>query len=220
MKELLELYFGQYYHSTKHVLADSEVKTGLFSFADTKACGDCKTFTPRHETDCDKAVVNVDSREYDVECIQLEQFIDKYANLKAIPSGKKCDLLLVNGDKIVFCDMTCSKAKYIDKYMMQDGTEKIGKRNTVRKQISNSISLLSNVPEIASEIDTKTKRIALFAYRVKDVVPNNDAFDYKVKKKMQEFGMKVDRLVKEPMYSDMGNGFLFTEIQYPDTFVW
>ena len=76
IKDLLELYFGQYYQSTKHVLADSEVKIGLFSFADTKACGDCKTFTPGHETDCDKVVVNVDSREYDVECIQLEQFID------------------------------------------------------------------------------------------------------------------------------------------------
>lgn len=99
IKDLLEWYFGQYYQSTKHVLADSEVKTGLFSFADTKACGDCKMFTPGHETDCDKVVVNVDSREYDVECIQLEQFIDKYANLKAIPSGKKCDLLLVSGDK-------------------------------------------------------------------------------------------------------------------------
>ena len=144
---------------------------------------------------------------------------DLYANLKAIPSGKKCDLLLVSGDKIVFCDMTCSKAKYIEPYVMQNGTEKIGKRNTVRKQISNSISLLSNVPEIASEIDTKTKRIALFAYRVKDV-SCNDAFDYKVKKNMQEFGKMVDRMVKEPMYSDMGNGFLFTEIQYPDTFVW
>lgn len=142
MKELLEQYFGKHYQSPKQAIASCVIRSGRFSLADSKACGDCQKFTPEHETDCDKVVIYVDTNEHNVECIQLEQFIDNYANLKAISSGKKCDLLLVDEEKIVFCDMTCSNAKYIGPYIMKDGTKKIGKRNTVREQIENSISLL------------------------------------------------------------------------------
>lgn len=219
MKDLLELYFGQHYQSTKQVLAEIEVKSGLFSFADPKACRDCKEFTPGHEADCDKVVVKIDSQEHDIECIQLEQFIDNFHNLKAMPSEKKCDLLLVNENKIVLCDMTCSKAKYIDPSMMQDGTENTGKRNKVRKQIKNSIALLYNVPEIASEINKKSERIALFAYRVKEEVVKDD-FDRKMMSGIRSFGIKQEKLSQEPMYSDMENGFVFTEVRYPDTFAW
>lgn len=219
MKELLEQYFGKHYQSPKQAIASCVIRSGRFSLADSKACGDCQKFTPEHETDCDKVVINVDSGEHNVECIQLEQFIGNYANLKSISSGKKCDLLLVDDERIVFCDMTCSKAKYIDPYMMKDGTEKIGKRNSVRKQIENSISLLQNVPEIASEIKGKSSRRSLFAYRVKDV-PIDDNFDSKVKVGMQSFIVNVDKISKEPMLSDMDNGFLFIEIKYPDIFIW
>lgn len=219
MKELLELYFGLHYQSPKHAMVDSEIKNGRFSIVDPKACEDCKKFTPEHETDCDKVVIYVDSNEHNVECIQLERFIDNYANLKAIPSGKKCDLLLMDEDKIVFCDMTCSNAKYIDPYRMKDGTEKIGKRNSVRKQIENSITLLLNVPAIASKMKEKSSRIGLFAYRIKDI-PIDDNFDCKVKASMRSFMANVDRSSTEPMFSDMGYGFLFMEVKYPNIFVW
>lgn len=219
MKELLEIYFGKHYQSPKSALVISDIKKGVFSLSDPKACADCKKYTPGKEVDCDRIVLCLNSDVHEVEVIQLEKFVDNYANLKAIPNGKKCDLLLVGNEKIVFCDMTCSKARYIDPYVMQDGTQKTGKRDTVKKQIANSISLLQNVPEIASEIDVKNQKIALFAYRTKDEM-KSDAFDREVVSKMQLFGMTTDRHIKEPMFSDIGCGFLFTEIKYPEVYLW
>ncbi|MBQ0044829.1 MAG: hypothetical protein KBT05_07395, partial [Bacteroidales bacterium] len=70
-----------------------------------------------------------------IEAIQLEAFLDNFTHLKSIQSGKKCDLMLVSEDKVVFCDMTCSMSKYISPYKMKDGQLKIGKRNTVKQQV-------------------------------------------------------------------------------------
>lgn len=220
MKELLEQYFGKHYGSPKQALAESEIKNGIFALADMKACGDCKTHVPEIEDLCDKVVVIMDSNTKDVECIQLEWFIDNYTHLKAIKSGKKCDLMLVGEDKVVLCDMTCSKAKYINPFSRMDGTSKTGKRNTVRNQIANAILLLMDVPEIASEIDKRVQKIALFAYRVKDDPEGMDDIDDKARNHMRSFGKPTERLISEPMYADMGGGFVFTEIRYPDKFIW
>ena len=155
MKDLLEAYFGKHYKSTKRVSVISQVDTGLLSFSDSKACTQCVKWNPQMEKDCERVVLLCDSGDQMVETIELEAFIDQYANLKAISSGKKCDLLMSDDEKIVFCDMSCTQVKYIDPFKMKDGTEKIGKRNTVRIQIENSISLLNGVPELAEAISTK-----------------------------------------------------------------
>lgn len=220
MKELLEQYLGRHYGSPKRALAESEIKNGISSFADMKACGDCKRHTPEIEAVCDKTVLIIDSNGKDVECIQLERFIDNYTHLKAIPSGKKCDLMLVGEDKVVLCDMSCSKAKYIDPFSKKDGSSKIGKRNTVRAQIANAISLLMDVSEIASEIDKRVQKVALFAYRVKDGAEGMDAFDGRVRNGMRSFSKPAERIIPEPMYAEMGGGFVFTEIRYPNKYRW
>ena len=219
MKDLLEAYFGKHYKSTRSVSAVSEVVSGEFSFCDSKACSDCGIHTPQVERNCDKVVLRCSSAKQMVEAIDLERFIDKYSNLKAIPSGKKCDLLLSDDQKIVFCDLSCSQAKYIDPFRMADVTEKIGKRNTVRGQIANSISLLSKVPEIADAMNERLSKIALFAYREKPA-KEMDIFDSDVTAKMKALDIIGSTLSKTPMYSDMGNGFVFTEVKYPDVYLW
>lgn len=219
MKELLEKHFGKYYQSTKQVVADCSVKDGEFSFNDIKACNSCKTYSPEVEKGCEKVVFTCNSGKNKVETIQLEKFIDNYANLKMIPSGKKCDLLLVGERKIVFCEMTCSRPKYIVPYRMKDGTEKIGKRNTVRGQIENSITLLQSVPEISAEISVKAEKIALFAYREKPEVKKDD-FDSQLTSKMKSFDAVGKAFEKEQMFSDMSNGFMFTEVKYPNVYLW
>ena len=171
------------------------------------------------EKDCERVVLLCDSGNQMVETIELEAFIDQYANLKAISSGKKCDLLMSDDQKIVFCDMSCTQVKYIDPFKMNDGTEKIGKRNTVRIQIENSISLLNGVPELAEAISTKQSKIALFAYRVKPE-KTRDAFDSGVSANMKVLGSLNRNLSKTPLYSSMSNGFLFTEIKHPDVYIW
>ena len=219
MKDLLEAYFGKHYKSTKRVSAISKVDTGLLSFSDSKACTQCVKWNPQMENDCERVVLLCDSGNQMVETIELEAFIDQYANLKAISSGKKCDILMSDDEKIVFCDMSCTQVKYIDPFKMNDGTEKIGKRNTVRIQIENSISLLNGVPELAEAISTKQSKIALFAYRVKPE-KTKDAFDSGVSANMKVLGSLNRNLSKTPMYSSMSNGFLFTEIKHPDVYIW
>lgn len=219
ISSLLELFFGSYYQSTKQVQVVSESKMGRFAFVDPKACFDCVARFPEQAGKCDQVVVCVDSATVAVEAIQLESIIGNFENLKAIPSGQKCDLLLVSDDKVVFCDMSCSMSKYINPFVMKDGTPKIGKRNMVRHQVGNSIALLHAVPEIAQELDCKRTKIALFAYRVKDEKPS-DTFDQKVRSNMMSFGLKVDEISKEQLFSDIGYGYLFTETRYPNTYVW
>lgn len=219
MKDLLEAYFGKHYKSTKRVSVISKVDSGLLSFSDSKACTQCVKWNPQMENDCERVVLLCDSGNQMVETIELEAFIDQYANLKAISSGKKCDLLISDDQKIVFCDMSCTQVKYIDPFKMNDGTEKIGKRNTVRIQIENSISLLNGVPELAEAISTKQSKIALFAYRVKPE-KTKDAFDSGVSANMKVLGSLNRNLSKTPMYSSMSNGFLFTEIKHPDVYIW
>lgn len=219
MKDLLEAYFGKHYKSTKRVSAISKVDSGLLSFSDSKACTQCVKWNPQMEKDCERVVLLCDSGNQMVEIIELEAFIDQYANLKAISSGKKCDLLMSDDEKIVFCDMSCTQVKYIDPFKMNDGTEKIGKRNTVRIQIENSISLLNGVPELAEAISTRQSKIALFAYRVKPE-KTKDAFDSGVSANMKVLGSLNRNLSKTQMYSSMSNGFLFTEIKHPDVYIW
>lgn len=219
MKDVLETCFGKHYQSTKRASVESQTMKGLLSFADAKACADCKTHTSGQEATCDKVVMYCNTSDQEIDAIALEKFIDNYRHLKAIPSGKKCDLLLVGENKIVFCDLTCSLSKYLDPFVMADGTPKTGKRTLVRTQIGNSIALLRAVPEIAADMVSKADKMAVFAYREK---PENltDTFDKSVAERMRSFGVKTDKTIDEPMFSDMGNGFLFTEVRYPKPYIW
>lgn len=219
MKELLETCFGKHYQSTKQVSVNCKTLKGQIPFADPKACADCKIHTPEQEATCDKVVLYCNTSDQEIDAIELESFIDNYKHLKNIPSGKKCDLLLVGENKIVFCDLTCSLSKYIDLFVMADGTPKTGKRTMVRTQIGNAIALLMAVPEIATTIDLKTDKVAMFAYREKpDTVTNT--FDKRIVETMRSFGVKTDKVLGKPMFSDMGNGFVFTEVRYPEPYVW
>lgn len=219
MEKLLEGCFGKHYGSTKHATANCRVLKGQFIEVDLKACDDCRNHSPKIEACCDKAVLKCDSSGHNVKVIQLEEFIGNYANLKAILSGRRCDLLLVDENKIVFCDMTCSKPKYIDDFVMKDGAPKIGKRNTVRKQIGNSIKLLTDIPEIRKVIMQKKDRIALFAYREKPEPVGKD-FYTPFSSNMRSFGMMEDKVLDDSMYAEMENGFLFAEVRYPDVYIW
>ena len=146
----------------------------------------------------------------------LEAYFGKhYKSTKRVSAISKVDTGLLS-----FSDSkACTQVKYIDPFKMNDGTEKIGKRNTVRIQIENSISLLNGVPELAEAISTKQSKIALFAYRVKPE-KTKDAFDSGVSANMKVLGSLNRNLSKTPMYFSMSNGFLFTEIKHPDVYIW
>lgn len=217
MKTLLESYFGRYYHSTKVAFANSRVYTGKFSCRDEKACATCSIKTPIQAKNCSDGVLICDAGQEDVDVIEFEKFIDNYNRLKSIPSKSRCDLLMTSKNKIVFCDMTCSNPKYIDTFTRSDGSVHMGKRYEARKQIENSIKLLMPIPEIGCVIKNKSDKIALFAYREKPT-ELKDAFDREVTSGIR--ALCKENKDKDQMFSVMANGFLFTEVSYPDVYRW
>lgn len=218
MKELLKAYFGSFYNSPKVVDVKSRVVSNAISLSDDKACSDCRKVTSHLAAECDRTVLRCEASE-NVEVIDWEGFLNAYSGLKAIRSFLKCDLMLVGEQKIVLCDMSCSNAKYIYPYQNNSGEMKIGKREYAKKQLLNTIELLIAVPEIASEINLKLQKTALFAYREK-VDTNNDAFDSRIARNMAAFNRIGNAINAERMYSDIGNGFYFTEVKYPEVYVW
>lgn len=113
--------------------------------------------------------------------------------------------------------MTCSNPKYIDKFTQSDGSVHMGKRYEARKQIENSIKLLMPIPEIGCAIKNKSDKIALFAYREKPT-ELKDAFDREVTSGIR--ALCKENKDKDQMVSVMANGFLFTEVSYPDVYRW
>lgn len=217
MKEVLEKFFGSHYGSTKTVRVISEQKRGVFERADDKACADCQTHSSSFFADCDQKVLRCDAGEQEVEVIELELFVENYNGLKKLPSSSSCDLLMVGGDEVVFCDLACYNPKYIEPFVKSDGTKQIGKRLMVRLQIEHSVKTLMDVPEIADEILPKSKRIGLFAYRRKE----KRVADWADSTALVGMRSLIDRT--KDAYTNIGDldyGFLFTEVVYPETYIW
>lgn len=216
MKELLEQYFGAYYGSTRtNVYVDTDDKTGEFRLCDSKACNDCLNKTPKYENDCDHTVLKCKSDD-NIKVFWIEKFIDEFNNLRAMPTHSKCDIMMSNDNTIVFCDMSCSKPEYIDDFQ-SNGKNKLGKRNKAKNQIEDTIYLLMNVPEIASEINKKGHKIGLFAYREKHRDDLSDT-DSKVFRNMNSFGSFIAKATSGNLSSPLSHGFQFTEINYPSIF--
>lgn len=64
------------------------------------------------------------------------------------------------------------------------------------------------------------KKVALFACREKRRKLNDD-LDNDTLGRMRSFiGIDRSGAIDEPMFSDIGYGFLFTEVRYPKIYVW
>ena len=217
MKEVLEKFFGSFYGSTKTVKVISEQKTGVFERADDKACAGCEGNTKSFFEGCDQKVLRCDAGEQEVEVIELELFVANYNGLKKLTPKYVCDLLMVGDDEVVLCDLACYNPKYLKSFVKSDGTEQLGKRLTVWRQIDNSIEKLTDVPEIAGEILSKSKRIGLFAYRRKEKIVT-DLVDSTALTGMRSL---IDRTKDaDAIIGDLKEGFQFIEVVYPETYIW
>lgn len=217
MKGVLEKFFGSFYGSPKSVKVISEQKTGVFEHADDKACAGCARNTKSFFEGCDQKVLRCDAGEQEVEVIELELFVANYNGLKKLRPNYVCDLLLVGDDKVVFCDLACYNPKYIDSFVKSDGTEQLGKRLAVWRQIDNSIEKLTGVPEIAGEILSKSKRIGLFAYRRKEKAVT-DSVDSTALTGMRSLIDPTKDAATN--IGKLGKGFQFIEVVYPETYIW
>ena len=114
--------------------------------------------------------------------------------------------------KVILCDLTCSQKKYVQPFTNSSGYHE-GKRATAYRQIESTIDKLMDVPEIRNHFASMSSRVGLFAERNKDTVFRDVATQ-----NMQL--MMPDYMQGSNLNTDMGHGFEFVTVLYPQTYQW
>lgn len=213
MKDLLKNKFASSFGLTRNVEVDSRLNENISCFRDEIACADCNKKTNDSFSRCiEKYVFNVDFGDTnDVNIVELEKYFKQFSNVPRISSGNKCDLMLYNDSKCAFVELSCMNAMYIED---RDGGEKPGKRTKAYQQLSNSIEKLRCCPDIAEKLESYKIKHAIFAYREKDGLNVED----KMFNVIDAFNItdKISRL----SVSDMGYGFYFVKVKFPEKYIW
>lgn len=174
----------------------------LSSFSDFRACSSCD------ENCIDKQVFIIDfGNSQDVCIVELEKFFSQFANVERVAKGGRCDLMMYDNLKCAFVELSCLEAKYLE-----DSRVREGKRTKARRQLCDSIMKLRYCTDIAEKIDSYEIKYAIFAYQEKR--KGND----RIYKAMSAFNM-TDKISINSI-SDMGNGFSFVIVKYPEKYVW
>lgn len=209
MKRLLESYIQACRLTGKYELFNEEIEAGLHSLGDEKACGECSE-ERKICTDADENAVLKLSARTDMHKVNIEKFFAQFDGTNAAVE-KKCDLLLYNDANAVFCEMTCSLNKYIEPYSNSKGVQ-IGKRAGAYNQMKNVMEALFGVADIKDRLAACCNKVGLFAVRLKDTSTPTDEVEKNMKTLMQEFENP------QACQTDMGNGFLFQTIVYPEIY--
>lgn len=210
MKNLLLNNFLILHHkSVGSIPINEKFISGAVSLHDDIACRSC---IPFFANSCEQEVLNLYSQDA-VVLINIEEYLD---NLKT--TGRRCDYLLYDENKIMLADLTCSMEEYLHPHLML-GVMQQGKRLTARQQIEHTLELLAEEPEIVEYIDNKSSKIGLLAYRIKD----EDLFA-DIPKQLQELmtawlAMENDLEMRKLRFP-MSHGFSFEMIKYPNVYQW
>lgn len=194
-------------------LVRQSVFTDKMLIGDAVACRQCPPFFSRN---CDKKVFVVDTHT-PINMIEYEEYI----NRSFAGSHKQCcDMILYDGDKIVFVDMTCSDETLLQAHF-RDGNVVQGKRAKCRAQIQDSLDFLYVVPPIASYIGAKTTKRAILAYRVKDITPFNEIEVEEHLSKSEKVWLSLMQEYEQRNLSiPMEHGFVYQSVKYPIPYQW
>lgn len=210
-----EVDYKKYYKVVRDVVINSRpISPGLSTFADNKACTECK-YSGRKICD-DEVVLRLNS-ENPLTIVNLEDFFTKFDGNALSSVRDKCDLMLYDNvhNRLAFCEMTCTQEKYVKPYNNSRGHND-GKRAKAYKQLFTSITKLVVVPEIATKIRAYANKSALFAVRLKDMSNERKS---SVLATMQQFS-DFARSIQDGATLNMGNGFTFEVVQYPTIYQW
>ena len=210
MKDLLKNRFARSLGLTRIVDVNFYQNTGSLTFTDNKSCSDCESKTASIFAECtDKTVLKAHFGNNNVCFIELEKFLDQFANVSYLAKGGKCDLMMYDDIKCVFVELSCLNAKYLE-----DNDNKLGKKTKARQQLYNTILKLQKSPDVAGKINSYQIKQAIFAYREKNKITTGD----KIEKTMSVFNM-TSKISKMYM-SKMEYGFTFVNIEYPNVYQW
>ena len=211
MKDILQSDFAKGYGLTRQVPLLYSECSGSFSLNDSKACAVCKE---PYRPSCDETVLTVKvCRE--ITKIDFEAFINGF---QGKIGGGRCDYLLYSEYKIALVELTCINPKYLGP-RFKDGQKVEGKQERAYKQIKDSIDKLIQVPSLKEKVDSYPNKVGLFGYRAKSVAPFMGNVD-EVAKGMEDFMKVTSEIDSLNLSTDMGNGFLFMKVGYPDIYDW
>ncbi len=188
---------------------DAQAGDRDWGLTDGKSCEDCAIHTNYFYESCkDRLVMKLHSED-DVHVIHLENVFQNAMNLRA---GGCCDYLLYGADKIVLCELTCTRPEYLD------AGNNGGKRVKAYSQLSESVKKLNSVDGIAKKLSGFQTREAVFAVRKKEFAFEEQANT--VQSPMASF-IKITAVNESRGgRTDMENGFEFLTIEYPQIYKW
>lgn len=213
MRQLLENNLLNYKGRQSGHLVHQSVFTDKMLIGDAVACRQCPPFFRRN---CDEKVLIVDTHT-PINMIEYEEYINR-----AFAGSHKqcCDLILYDGDKIVFVDMTCSDESLLQAHF-REGNIVQGKRAKCRAQIQDSLSFLYEVPSIASYIDAKITKRAILAYRIKDITPFNEIeVEEHLSKSEKAWLSLMQEYEQRDLSIPMEHGFAYQSVKYPIPYRW
>lgn len=211
MKDILQSDFSKGYGLTRQVPLLYSEYSGSFSLKDSKACAVCEE---PYRPSCDETVLTVKVCS-EITKIDFEAFINGF---QGKIGGGRCDYLLYSDYKIALVELTCIKPKYLGPHL-KDGQKVEGKQERAYKQIKDSIDKLIQVPSLKEKVDSYPNKVGLFGYRAKSVAPFMGDVD-DVAKRIEDFMKVTFEIDSLNLSTDMGNGFQFMKVGYPNMYDW
>lgn len=200
---------------------DVERYDSAFALNDKKACEYCRVL---HRNDTPAFVCNGETMKVyplnPMAVISIERWLNTFPE-RVRRNLPNCDYIFADAEsiyasrKIAFCDLTCSKNKFVE----PGGSAKYpeGKREHALRQMSSIASLLMKNLMLYHYISTATDRRYIFGVRYTDTVSVNKATD-----SMRTFGMTPSSTAPTISTTQRLNGitFIFSEIKYPSPLIW
>ncbi len=199
MKDLLERELS--------LMIAEEAQEGDWGLTDDKSCKDCSVHAKYFYSSCQDRIVMKLHSNISVKEIRLENVFQESTAFRAEGC---CDYLLYTADKIVLCELTCIRPEYL-----RTGNNG-GKRAKAYSQLLGSVKKLKQFNSFGAKVSNLKTREAIFAIRKKlfAVEMQEDS----VQGAMRPF-IKVSDIERRGK-SDMGNGFDFLTVEYPQIYRW
>lgn len=189
-------------------------KSASNTMHDEKACNECMD---NSKDTCRNNPANlILNNSAPLEKVDIEAFFSQFNGLDKASIKERCDMMLFDSsDKIAFCEMTCCDAKYVYPYSNKKGSH-LGKRAKAYSQIKSVVDKFYTVPSIKLKFDSYKQRIGLFALREKSgsLFSGNDTAEKAMLAMIPQYTMGTG------FSSDMGNGFKFVTVKYPEVYRW
>lgn len=222
IEELLKILYPAHYGlATDNVHVDYSLKSGLVELYDAKACDACLQRRPERNG-CNKTNLIINASTTPIGVVEFEAYIEQFDNTVA-KVADRCDYIFVDGTadhrKIAFCDLTCSKEKYVEP---NEGMYPLGKRAKATSQMEKSMECLLQEPLLKNFIVTFPEKVCLFGWRDYDVPDNTTPKRGNALRNMQAFINTPSSKSKtlSTQVKVLGHGFNFVQVKYPTVYQW